>query len=271
MDQEESESEPDDEEESDHEDAGEEDVEEEDKDIDMEDGETNEEDQDTEVKAQDFHTMIATILEASGFLDLQRTGMLWDLVHKGLCYRDSHLKFVVPMIKCDTEEGDLNCGKYLSRMGNVKHGCRYCHCPMQQMDDPLAKHKVKTQAEIKSLVEAGDLEKLQAISQQHINNAWYKVLFHQANKQGIHGACPSEKLHATLLGIFKYVKGTLFDYIGAESKLADDVNGIAKRYGICFSHQSERDFPTTNLGNGLRGDDYGYPIPGSFAPHCCCT
>ena len=79
--------------------------------------------------------MTHTILEASGFLKLQKTGMIWDLVYKGSCYRDSELVFAVPFVKADTEEADLHCGKCLSRTSNVKHGCRHCHCPMDKMDD----------------------------------------------------------------------------------------------------------------------------------------
>ena len=208
-------------------------------------------DEDTEVKAQDFHTMIHAILEASGFLELQRTGLIFDLVFKNRCYRDSELIFRVPYVKCDTEEGDLNSGKYTSRYKYVKHGCRYCHCPMDDLDDPLAKHRPKTQKQTSKLVESSDLEGLQAISQQHINNAWYKVKFHVANDFGIHGACPSEKLHAVLLGIFRYVRDTFFEFVGADSQLAEDINGLAKVYGKYLTHQSEKDFPTTNFSKGL--------------------
>ena len=217
-----------------------------------EDTHWDEKDEDTDVKAQDFHTIIATILEASGFLELQRTGMIWDLVYKGFCYKDSEMIFEVVFVKCDTEEGDLNCGKYLSRTKNVKHGCRYCHCTTDELDDPLAKHKPKTQGDIKKLVDRQDLDGLKEISQQYINNAWYKVRFHAANNHGIHGACPSEKLHAILLGIFKYLRGTWFEYIGEESKLADDINGLAKWYGKFLTHQSEKDFPTTNFTKGIK-------------------
>ena len=175
-----------------------------------EDEDSRDEDEDTDVKAQDFHTMIHTILEASGFLKLQKQGMIWDLVYKGSCFRDSELVFAVPFVKADTEEADLHCGKYLSRTKNVKHGCRYCHCPMDKMDDPRARYKHKSQDDIKKLVDNENLEGLKAISQQHINNAWYKVQFHHANTRGIHGACPSEMLHALLLGIFRYTRDVFF-------------------------------------------------------------
>ena len=217
-----------------------------------EDEDSGDEGKDTEVKAQDFHTMIHTILEASGFLKLQKKGMIWDLVYKGSCYRDSELVFVVPFVKADTEEADLHCGKYLSRTKNVKHGCRYCHCPMDKMDDPRARYRHKNQEDIKKLVDNENLDGLKAISQQHIQNAWYKVQFHQANTRGIHGACPSEMLHALLLGIFRYVRDVFFEMVGKDSAMAEDMNGLAKMYGVLLSHQSERDLPKADFTKGIK-------------------
>ena len=207
------------------------------------------EDEDTDVKAQDFHTMLSTIL--ASFVDLQRTGFKFDFVWRGKVYKDAEFVVVVPFIKCDTEEGDLLCGKYLCRTGNVKHICRYCHTPSEKADDPLAKIKLKTQPYIQNLVEKGNLERLQQISQQYINNAWYKVTFHKANECGIHGACPSEMLHALLLGIFKYVRDIFFKYMGTSSQLAEDIDGLAKEYGRFLNHQSNRDKPDTNFSKGI--------------------
>ena len=97
---------------------------------------------------------------------------------------------------------DVLSGKYTVRTRNVRHVCRYCHCPTDLADNPRVNYPPKTQAEIQKLVNGCKMEQLQAISQQYIDqNAWYDVRFHQANAMGIHGACPSEKLHAIQLGI----------------------------------------------------------------------
>ena len=212
-------------------------------------GDSSSEDEDTQVKAQDFHTMLATVL--APFVKLQESGFMFDLVHNRTLYKDAEIIPIVMCVKCDTEEGDLLCGKFLSRTKGVKHVCRYCHTSMDQADNPLAKIRLKTQAEIQNLVEKGQLDKLQQILQQYIRNAFYKVKFHRANAMGIHGTCPSDKLHAVLLGIFKYVRDIFFDFMGKSSLLADDINGLAKSYGKFFTRQSERRLPKTAFTQGI--------------------
>ena len=140
------------------------------------------------------------------------------------------------------------CGKYKCRTGGVKHICRYCHCPTEKASDPMAKYPPKKQAAIEKLVQKGKKKQLQMISQQPIQNAWYKVSFHDANDQGIHGACPSEMI---LLGLFKYLQETFFVNMGAYSQLAEDINGLAKMYGKLFTRQSDRNFPKTNFSKGI--------------------
>ena len=219
--------------------------------VEPKEAESEQEDAENEaVHAQDFHTMLSVILES--FVELQRTGFVWDLVYKGKLYREVEMVIFVPFVKCDTEEADLLCGKYTVRTANVKHVCRYCHCPTDKADDPRAKYKLKTQAEIQNLVERRKLARLQQISQQDIQNAWYDVTFHQANACGIHGACPSEKLHAIQLGIFKYIREIFFVHMGKSSQLAEDVNGLATMYGKLLTRQSERDLPNTNFAKGIQ-------------------
>jgi hypothetical protein len=119
-------------------------------------------------------------------------------------------------------------------------------------DDPRAKYPPKTQPAIQKLVEKKKLERLKAISQQYIKNAWYDVGFHEANENGIHGACPSEMLHAVLLGIFKYLRDIFFKYMGPHSQLAEDIDALAKQCGKELTHQSDRDFPNTNFTKGIQ-------------------
>ena len=219
-------------------------------DPDAREGIDKDEDEEDAVPAQDFHSMLRVILES--FVELQRTGFVWDLVYKGKLYKNIKFKIFVPFVKCDTEEADLLCGKFKIRTRTVKQICRYCHCPTLKADDPRIQHKKKTPEQIQKLVDKGDIAGLKAISQQCIDNAWYEVVFHKANNQGIHGACPSEMLHAILLGIFKYVRESFFDHMGKTSELAEDINGLAKEYGVQLSHQSERDLPKANFSKGIQ-------------------
>lgn len=214
------------------------------------DSEEGSDEEDGAVKAQDFHTMLKAILES--FVELQRTGFLWDLVYKGKLYKGIEFVLFVPFVKCDTEEADLLCGKYTVRNQNIKHVCRYCYCPTDKADDPRAKYPLKRQPKIQKMIEDRNLAGLQAISQQFIQNAWYDVIFHQANDCGIHGACPSEKLHAIQLGVFKYCRDIFFNQMGRTSQLADNINGLATMYGKLLTRQSERDLPNTNFAKGIQ-------------------
>jgi len=201
------------------------------------------------VKAQDFHSMLSFALKS--FVELQETGFVWDKVVYGKRFEGLEFVLFVLDVKCDTEEGDLLCGKYTVRTTNIQHICRYCHCPTAEADNPKANYRFKNPKDIQKLINRGDLEALQRISQQNIKNAWYQVRFHAANERGIHGACPSEMLHAILLGIFKYLRAVFFDTIGETSKLAEDINGLAQMYGKLLTHQSDRDLPYTSFAKGI--------------------
>ena len=201
-------------------------------------------------KSQDFHAQLKSILRS--YVQLEASGMLWDLHYRGKLYRNKKLVFWTGMVRADTDEAELLCGKYRSRSGNVKHLCRYCHCPNDQTDNVRAAFDAKTVTEIQDLIDNKDLEGLKAISQQYIDNAWYKLRFDPTYDTGIHGACPSEMLHAIHLGIFLYVKECFFAQIGPTSQLAKDIDGLAQKYGELFRHNSERDLPNCKFTHGIK-------------------
>lgn len=103
-----------------------------------------------------------------------------------------------------------------------------------------------------TLVDSGDTEGLRMLSQQFISNAWYGVRFGMHNEMGIHGACPSEMLHALLLGWFLYLRKMFFARTGPDSELSNILNAIAKQLGKFFQHQSDRDMPRTNFSKGIK-------------------
>ena len=201
-------------------------------------------------KSQDFHTMLDAVLEE--FVEIQNSGFTFDLYYRKVLYKDVEFIPFVPFIKCDNDEADKLCGSYSCRTGGVKQLCRYCYCPTEKSNRPLADFAFKTIADIQALIDAEDFDGLRAISQQYIENATYKLRFGMHNDRGVHGACPMEMLHTLLLGIFKYIRDCFFDQIGPTSAMADDVNALAKEYGDLLSRQSDRDMPKTRFSGGIR-------------------
>lgn len=202
------------------------------------------------VRAQDFHTMLAVILES--FLPIQQRGFYWDLKYNGKVYESIEFVPFVSFICCDTDEADRLCGSYTSRAGGVSQLCRYCQCPTSKSDDPNAHYEPKTVPQISAMVDNNDRQALKELSQQYIKNATYLLRFGQHNLAGVHGATPMEMLHAILLGIFLYVRDMFFEQTGETSRLSDQINALCIQYGELFSRQSERDMPKTKFSYGIR-------------------
>ena len=124
-------------------------------------------------KAQDLHTMLDVILEE--YVQIQRTGFIWDLVYNKKIYKDVEFVLFTPFMKLDTDEAEKLCGKYSSRGLNTGQLCRYCECPTDLIDDYNGKHRMKEWRRIKRLVDRNCFEELKAMSQHHIQNACYKL------------------------------------------------------------------------------------------------
>ena len=201
-------------------------------------------------KAQDFHAMLEVVLES--YVDLQDTGFYWDLAYKKKVFKDIEFVLFTPFIIADGEEADKLCGKYLSRTATVAQLCRYCECPTNKSDVPLARYPLKTTAKISRLIRNEDDLALQQMSQHRLQNSMYALRYGAHNKQGVHGACPVEMLHALLLGLFKYTRDCFFEQIGETSKSADEINALSKQFGGLLSRQSERDLPVTRFANGIK-------------------
>lgn len=72
---------------------------------------------------------IDCILHESGYTDLQRTGLKWNLHYRGKTF-PVVLHPYIPFILGDTEVHDSLCGHYLSRRtGGVAQLCRASECP----------------------------------------------------------------------------------------------------------------------------------------------
>lgn len=200
---------------------------------------------------QDFHAMMEVILE--DFVELQNHGLLWDFYDRRTGIRTNNIQYLpfVPFLRVDGKEADLCCAKYAQR-SSTQQICRKCHVPLEEADNHLAKYKFKTVKEIKNLVEKADLDGLKALSQQYLKNALYDVRFSLGNDQGIHGSCPSELLHAFLLGTFKYIRDIFFEMIGSTSEGSRQINALSQLYAKFFSRQSDRTMPGTAFSRGIQ-------------------
>ena len=224
--------------------------------------------------AQDLHCMLEAILESYKNIQ-ERGGIDWVLPWKG---RVINVRFIpyVPFIKGDTQEHDKHCGSFTSRTKNVKQLCRYCFCPNSRTDQAYEDYFRKSEEKIKALCDRGgaeEVEILRMMSQQCIDNAWYKIGFALHHHRtgcglrqtlGVHGACPVEALHWIQLGKYKYVLGMFFQQIGPKSAMADMMDAMAKLMGTLFKRQSYRGFPRTNFSaRGLRkGKLMGHEMSG---------
>jgi len=203
-------------------------------------------------KGQDYHSILSVILES--LVELQETGMVWDLYYNGVLYKGIELVFFVPFFKCDTDEADKLTGSYQMRGRNVAQLCRYCLCPTNESDNHEANYGWKTKKMIERLVDKGDTAGLRALSQKYIQNALYPLKFGDHNKMSIHGATPMEMLHCMLLGIFKYTRDVFFSLLGADidCELALEVDALAREYGEILARQSDRNMPKTKFNSGIR-------------------
>lgn len=201
---------------------------------------------------EDLHVILAVLLQS--YRELQETGMKWDYKYRGTLYKGLELVFFVAFVKCDGDEGDKLCGHYRSRGLNVQSLCRYCCCTTAEGDDHEHRIKDKTKTMLEKLLKMNtdaSQEKLKALSQQQVDNAFYPLRFGLHSDQNIHGATPMEMLHHILLGIFKYLRDIFFEQIGVKSATAQEINSLAKVFGRFFSRQSDRDLPKTNFAKGI--------------------
>lgn len=205
------------------------------------------------IKAQDFHSMLDAVLES--YLEVEKSGFMWKHFYRGRQFPPIQYVVRTSYVKVDTDEADVLCGKFKSRGRNVKHVCRNCHCPMDEADNILRTYRCKTQTEIEKLVNNNEVERLRAMSQHCMKNAWHKVRFLQAKnrpKRGIHGGSPCEKLHQFDLGVLPTTRTEFFEQVGESSEVAKDIDGLAIVYGMKLQHQSDRTMPSTNFGKGIK-------------------
>ena len=200
-------------------------------------------------KAADWQAILSAIL--GSYRALEANGFVFDYRFGGKTYKNIELIPYIAFVKCDTEEADKLCGKYLSRTGLIKNLCRYCLCPNHMTASCVGNFKLKTEPMIRKLIAKNKLQALKDISQHAMDYAFHGLRFGSYDDRGIHGATPIDMLHMVLLGIFKYVKAEFFVQVGPTSAAAGEINGLCTWIGKLFARQSDRDLPKTQFGQGI--------------------
>ena len=141
-----------------------------------------------------YHLQIDCILRESGYLDLQRTGLIWNLTFRGKSFPVVCHPYV-SFISGDTKGHNVGlCGHYKSCTAGVAQLCWAFECPAMVSGYSKARdyghHKPHI---INRLVCDKKFSKLKAMSQQYlVNNAFNNVWLGMHNDRGIFGACPGE-------------------------------------------------------------------------------
>ena len=181
---------------------------------------------------------IDCILRKSGHLYLQRTGLKWNLPFRGKSFPIVLHPFI-PFIIGDTECHDALCGHYKSCTSGVAQLCQACECPTMVCGCSKARDYAHCKPKI-----INKQEKLKAMSQQNLNNAFNNVQLGMHNDRGIFGACPGEILHLILIGWFRNVVDSFFIQITKDSVLAKkydtlllDINECLRRRSNVMYHQ----------------------------------
>ena len=202
-------------------------------------------------RLNEYHMQIDCILRESGYLDLQRTGLKWNLSFRGKSFPVVLHPFI-PFIIGDTEGHDALCGHYKSRTKGVRQLCRACECPTMVSGYSKARDYARRKPKIiNKLVREKKFVELKAMSQQYLNNAFDNVRLGMHNDRGIFGACPGEILHLILIGWFRNVVDSFFIQIRKDSVLAKKYDSLLMDINDCLRRQSERNVPSTSTKKGF--------------------
>jgi hypothetical protein len=159
-----------------------------------------------------------------------------------------NLKFPVSYVIGDIKGLSTLCGMYGNSNCNLIHWA--CNCSFEASDNPDVKCTRLEWHEICNLVDNRDKERLQALSQHMVDNAFYKVQFCD-DVYGIHGCTPVGSLHALQLGLFQYYLEGLMSVFHYKKNKICAFDDLAKVISSHCAHQSDRTYPTTSFTHGI--------------------
>ncbi len=140
-----------------------------------------------------MHMQIKFMREELGFLELQCNGFNWMLHFKGQVHLVV-LHSYIALIIGNTEGHNCLCGHYSARFSSVAQLCRVCKCPTLSSGYSKAMYCHRKPAVINKLVRLGNLNGLNAMSQNYLVNGFDQACFGFHNNRGIFGAYPGKML-----------------------------------------------------------------------------
>jgi hypothetical protein len=109
---------------------------------------------------------------------------------------DANLKVFLMFIIDDTEGHDKLCGRYNSQALPVKRVCHHCDIPTMDCDNAFYPWRQVKPDVVHTLLVSNDPERLKAMSQQPLKNAFYNTKLDTGwNPRGIHGMTPGKPLY----------------------------------------------------------------------------
>ena len=145
-----------------------------------------------------YHAFLDIIFKS--FSDLQKEGGIpFHFMYKEKKY-EVNLKIFMFAVIGDTEGHDRCTGRYQNCQLMIQCICRHCNIPSDKLDDPAYPWQHTLPSDVQALMDNRDWKGLQAISQNPINNAFYKLCC-GGNIRNIHGMTFGESLHMIDLGL----------------------------------------------------------------------
>ena len=158
--------------------------------------------QSNDIKYTRIHQIIKAIINS--FIKCQRDTSLHNItLALGPFTKLVNLKVPLAFIIGDMVGGDKLCSCSPSYQTTLCRICLKCNIYGKDTGDPLVECQKINMSKVKELVNNNDIEKLQALNQYNVDNAFFHVCFGGCPYGIFSAACPTEPLHALEIGIMK--------------------------------------------------------------------
>ena len=154
----------------------------------------------TDLKYSRLHIILKSIL--ASFVKCQNDSSLDGIkLSFGKHTKKVNLKVPCFFIIGDMQGGDKMCCSAPVYSNRVNRLCRKCNVKGSESGDPFVECKKIVMEPIQRMVQRNETEKLRALNQYNVDNAWFNVSFGGCPYGIFSAACPVEPLHALENGI----------------------------------------------------------------------